>query len=127
MNIQVVDACFAIKWFLPEKGSVEARNVFEKLDYFFVPDLFLIEMDSIISKKVRSKQLSVEEGEEIYKKIRTLRLISISYKKIQEDSFFLSTRFSISLYDACYLALAIKYNGLLHTADKRLCISHRFP
>ncbi|WP_421775483.1 type II toxin-antitoxin system VapC family toxin [Gracilimonas sp.] len=120
MNVPVIDACFAIKWFLPEDGSKEARRFFDELENFVVPDLFLIEIDNILSKKVRKRELDIPGAEEIFSIIRNLPFITIPYEKLSREVFFISTRFPVTQYDACYLALAVEYNGRFYTADKRL-------
>lgn len=119
MNIPVIDASFAIKWFLPEDGSENARRFFNGLDNFVVPDLFLIEIDNILSKKVRRKELDIPGAEEIFSIIRNLPFISVPYEKLSKEVFFISTRFPVTQYDACYLALAVEYDGRFYTADKR--------
>lgn len=119
MKVPVIDACFAIKWFLPEDGSENARRFFSELDNFVVPDLFLIEIDNILSKKVRQQELDIPGAEEIFSIIRNLPFISIPYDKLSKEVFFISTRFPVTQYDACYLALAVEYDGKFYTADKR--------
>lgn len=119
MKVPVIDACFAIKWFLPEDGSDNARRFFSELDNFVVPDLFLIEIDNILSKKVRKGELDIPGAEEIFSIIRDLPFITIPYEKLSKEVLFISTRFPVTQYDACYLALAVEYNGRFYTADKR--------
>ncbi|MEX0608437.1 MAG: type II toxin-antitoxin system VapC family toxin [Balneolaceae bacterium] len=116
----MIDACFAIKWFLPEQDSEKARSFLKELDHFVVPDLFLIEVDNILSKKVRQRELEIPEAEEIFRIIRNLPFITISYERLSKEIFFISTRFPVTQYDACYLALAVEYDGRFYTADKRL-------
>ncbi|MEX0722114.1 MAG: type II toxin-antitoxin system VapC family toxin [Balneolaceae bacterium] len=120
MKVCVIDACFAIKWFLPEIDSEKARAFLEELDHFLVPDLFLIEVDNILSKKVRRRELDIPEAEEIFRMIRNLPFITISYERLSKEVFFISTRFPVTQYDACYLALTVEYGGEFYTADKRL-------
>lgn len=120
MRVCVIDACFAIKWFLPEQDSEKARSFLKELDHFVVPDLFLIEVDNILSKKVRQRELEIPEAEEIFRIIRNLPFITISYERLSKEIFFISTRFPVTQYDACYLALAVEYDGRFYTADKRL-------
>ncbi|SMO78509.1 type II toxin-antitoxin system VapC family toxin [Gracilimonas mengyeensis] len=119
MKIPVIDACFAVKWFLPEDGSENARRFFSGLDNFVVPDLFLIEIDNILSKKVRRKELDISGAEKIFSIIRNLPFITVPYEKLSKEVFFISTRFPVTQYDACYLALAVEYDGRFYTADKR--------
>lgn len=120
MKVRVIDASVAIKWFLPEKGAEQAGTLLKEIDQFMVPDLFFIEFDSILSKKVRKRELEITEAEEIYTVLRRLPFITTPYERHSKEIFFLSTRFPITQYDACYLTLAIEYNGIFYTADKRL-------
>src|SRR5690554_6014627 len=105
MKEHIIDACFAIKWYLPEIQSEKARDVLKELDHFVVPDLFLTEMDNILTKKIRKKELSIDEAESIFNDLNSLPFISISYKRFREDAFFISSRYAVTQYDACYLAL----------------------
>ncbi|HCT53179.1 MAG TPA: hypothetical protein DF712_12040 [Balneola sp.] len=49
-----------------------------------------------------------------------MNFVTVAFDKIKEEAFFISTRFSITLYDACYLAVAVNYEGNLFTADIRM-------
>lgn len=120
MSRYVIDASFAIKWVLPEKGSDKALSILDELQRFFIPDLFLIESDSIITKKVRRKELDISDAPDLRRMVRKFPYISIPYKDISKFSFELSSTFFISHYDACYLAVTIEYNGILYTADLRM-------
>lgn len=120
MNLYVVDASFAIKWILPENNTEKALTVLDRLQRFLVPDLFLIESDSIISKKVRRRELEVADADSLRGKIRKFPYILIPYKDISKFALELSSTMAISHYDACYLAVAIEYEGVLYTADVRM-------
>lgn len=120
MSLYVVDASFAIKWLLPEKDTDKALSLLENLQRFFIPDLFLIESDSIISKKVRRRELKVSDATGLREKVRKFPYILIPYKDISKFALELSSTMAISHYDACYLAVAIEYEGVLFTADVRM-------
>lgn len=120
MKIPVIDACFAIKWFLPEEGSEKARAFLADLDNFVVPGLFLIEFDNILSKKVRKRELDISGAEKIFSLIRNFHFVSVPYEKFSKEILFISTRFPITQYDACYVALAVEYAGVFYTGDQRL-------
>jgi predicted nucleic acid-binding protein len=120
MNSFVIDASFAIKWLLPEKGSKKALSILEELQRFYVPDLFLIETDSIITKKIRRKELDLSEAPVLSNKIREFPFVTIPYQDIHQFALELSSTMYISHYDACYLAVAIEYEGVLYTADIRM-------
>jgi len=55
MRIPVIEACVAIKWFLPEKNYKKAGEILTSCNLLYAPDLFQIEMDSIVTKKVRQR------------------------------------------------------------------------
>jgi len=120
MTHYVIDASFAIKWILPEEGSDKALSVLEDLHRFIIPDLFLIESDSIITKKLRRRELDISDASDLRNKVRKFPYVTIPYSDISQFVFELSSTMYISLYDACYLAVAIEYEGFLYTADMRM-------
>lgn len=120
MSLPVVDASFAIKWILPEKGTDAALSVLDELHYFVVPDLFIIETDSIITKKVRRRELKSEDAPDLQEKIRQFPYLVIPYKRISGFALELSSTLAISHYDSCYLAVSIHFGGTLYTADLRM-------
>jgi len=70
MSIPVIDACVAIKWFLPERGHDIAAKILNNYNNMIAPDLFLIEMDAIISKKVRQQLIDLKDAQKIYEETR---------------------------------------------------------
>jgi predicted nucleic acid-binding protein len=116
----VIDASVAVKWFIPEKGTEQAHEVLEDLNFFYAPDIFLMEVDSVLTKKVRTRNISINEAFEKREQFRKLPFKLIDYEKIGEFAFRLSTEFAVTLYDAMYVATAIDYEAILHTADRRL-------
>ncbi|MEX0647132.1 MAG: type II toxin-antitoxin system VapC family toxin [Balneolaceae bacterium] len=115
----VIDACVAIKWFLPEKDHDKAGAILNQYNMMIAPDLFLIELDAIITKKVRQKLVEPEEAIQIYSEIRNIPFEFIPYNLISKLALDLSIALPVTQYDACYLATAIEYNQKLYTADKR--------
>jgi len=119
MNIPVIDACVAIKWFLPEEKYKEAGDILSHHNRLYAPDLLEIEMDSIITKKVRQRLLETEDAYRIYEEIRNIPIQIIPYSLISKLAFDLSAALPITQYDACYLAVAIEFNEKVVTADMR--------
>ncbi|HYW93978.1 MAG TPA: type II toxin-antitoxin system VapC family toxin [Bacteroidales bacterium] len=120
MNNFVIDASFAVKWLLWEDGTDKALEVLDRLLWFYAPDLFLMEIDAVLTKKVRKRELDAAEALIKYEQARTLPFKLISYSKIDRFAIQLATEFSITLYDATYLATAIDYDAVLYTADRKL-------
>jgi len=119
MNIPVVDACVAIKWFLPEKNYQKAGKILSSYNRMFAPDLFLVEMDSIITKKVRQRLIETEDAYRIYEEVRNIPIQIIPYSLIGKLAFDLSVALPITQYDACYLAVAIEFGEKVISADMR--------
>ena len=119
MILSVVDACVAIKWFLPEKGHEKAAGILERCELMLAPDLFYIEMDAIITKKVRQKLIEPDDAPVIYKEIRNIPFKIIPYTLISKMALDLSSTLPVTQYDACYLSVAIEYNQVVLTADQR--------
>lgn len=119
MIIPVIDACVAIKWFLPETGYKNAGAILRKHNKMIAPDLFFVEMDAIITKKVRQKLTEREDASNIYDEVRNIPFQVVPYTLISKIAFDLSSALSITQYDACYLSVAIEFDQKVYTADKR--------
>lgn len=119
MNTPVIDACVAIKWFLPEENYKKAGEILSSQNRLLAPDLFQIEMDSIISKKVRQRLIETDDAYRIYEEIRNFPIQTIPYSLICKLALDLSVALPITQYDACYLAVAIEYDEKVISADMR--------
>lgn len=120
MSNFVVDASVAIKCFFWEEGTEESLRLLDYIISFYVPEFFIMEIDSVITKKVRRRELQADEALSKRKQLRKLPYKLIPYKEIEDLAFELSTKFSVTLYDASYLATAIDYKATVYTADQRL-------
>ncbi|WP_340106467.1 type II toxin-antitoxin system VapC family toxin [Rhodohalobacter sp. 8-1] len=119
MNIPVIDACVAIKWFLPENNYQKAVDILSSYNRLYAPDLFQFEMDSIITKKVRQHLIEPDDAYNIYEEIRNIPIQIIPYSLIGKLAFDLSVALPITQYEACYLAVAIEYGEKVISADMR--------
>ncbi|MEQ9310175.1 MAG: type II toxin-antitoxin system VapC family toxin [Balneolaceae bacterium] len=120
MSSYVIDASVAAKWLFLENGTEESVQLLDQFEYFYAPDLFQIELDSIITKKVRKKELSFEEAPIKKNQASKLPARFITYEQISDIAFDISTTLSITLYDASYVATAILTKSIFYTADERL-------
>ena len=120
MNDFVIDASVAFKWFVWEEDTDDALILLDQLEFFYVPNIFLLEIDSILTKKVRKRELEIGEAMSKRELYRKLPYRSIGYDEIEDFAFRLATEFSITLFDALYLATTVDYEAILYTADKKL-------
>lgn len=120
MNPFIIDTSVAAKWLFREKGSRKAESLLEQFSFFFVPDLFVIELDAVIAKKVRKREITTDEALAKNKKRRKLPYRIVEYSEISGLSLELSVSLPITLYDATYIATAIEKHGIVYTADQKL-------
>ncbi|MDR8393305.1 type II toxin-antitoxin system VapC family toxin [Aliifodinibius sp. S!AR15-10] len=120
MKDLVIDASVAAKWLFLEKGSDQAEMLIEKINFFFAPLLFPMEMNSVITKKVRRDELNVDEANKKRVQVRKLPFKIAWDKQIDELAFELAISLPLTYYDSTYIASAIENDAVLITADERL-------
>jgi predicted nucleic acid-binding protein len=69
---------------------------------------------------VRAGQLSYDDSDEALGAAASLPLDVVPTRLLARQALAFATRRRLSAYDACYLALAIGYDAVLVTADRRL-------
>ncbi len=116
----MIDASIAAKWLFLEKGSDKAQDLLERFDFFYAPNLFRIELQSIITKKVRKKELSVDEAPIKKSQVSRLPVRFLNYHQLSDIAFDISVTLPVTLYDATYIATAILTESIFYTADERL-------
>lgn len=118
-DLKVIDASLALKWAVNEEYSEEALSLLDELEVFICPEVFYLEIDSVLSKRVRIRELQAFEAQEIKNNFRGLPCKLIPHSQIEEIAFQISTLFNVSYIDALYLSSAIKFNAVVHTADAK--------
>ena len=118
----VLDSSVVIKWYLRENLSDEARHlkdrIRERSQVVAVPRLFFVESANILWKKCRLvKEIGTHDAKGIYAQILDLPLHIIEDDEILLKALNLSLEHSVSIYDAVYLACALRTNVTLVTAD----------
>ena len=120
MSVFVVDASVVLKWFVPEIHSDAARRLLAATHQFLSPDLLFPEVGNAIWKKVRRGELTAEEGRRLAADISSVAVETVSTRGLMIDGHALAVTTGLSVYDAMYLALAIRLKTDLVTADDRL-------
>ena len=120
MSVFVVDASIVIKWFVPEIYSDAARQLLEHSHQYFAPDLLFAETANIVWKKVRLGELEAQQGEHLVKDIEKIAVETIPCRALAQDAYALATATNRTVYDAMYLALAVRLDTRMITADERL-------
>ena len=136
MNPVVVDASVAAKWVLPAEGETlteEAagwlRRYAQGEVLFLVPDLFWAETANLLWKALQHGRCSKEFAERAQASLVGRGLRTIASVSLLNLAFRIATDHQRTVYDSLYVALAVRANGQLITADERLAnaLAAHFP
>ena len=116
----MVDASVVIKWFVPEIHSDAARRLLEHDHQYFAPDLVFAETCNALWKKVRRGELTSAQGQHLVKDLGSIAVETIPARALANDAYSLAVSIGCSVYDAMYLALAVRLDSRMLTADERL-------
>jgi predicted nucleic acid-binding protein len=120
VTVFVIDASVVIKWFVPEIHSDAARRLLALPHEYVVPDLLFAEVPNTIWKKIRRGELTAEAGQRLVADIGRIAVEIVSCRALAEDAHALANVTGRTVYDAMYLALAVRLDTRMITADDRL-------
>jgi predicted nucleic acid-binding protein len=83
-------------------------------------DLFDVECANALWKRVRREQWPLEAAEKALSRVLNLPVRRVAAAEFVNDALRLAVALGLSVYDACYLALALASGLPLVTADWRL-------
>jgi predicted nucleic acid-binding protein len=118
----VVDANVAVKAYIEEAGSEAASELLTGTTRLLGPELIRVEVAGAICRRVRRRELEPAEAEarcqhwlaELDKGLFNLS----SDRELLPEAIALSTKLKHSVQDCLYLAVAIRGNAPLVTADR---------
>jgi predicted nucleic acid-binding protein len=116
----VVDASVAVKWFIPEELSADARILLAAEYELLAPDLLWAELGNVLWKKHRRRELDQGTASRL---LRDFSRVPIEFHPAEpwtEAALGLAIRYGITVYDGLYLAVAAGHGCRLVTADGRL-------
>jgi predicted nucleic acid-binding protein len=117
--IIVIDASVAAKWFFQEEHSDAALDLLGNPFDLKAPDFLYLELESLLCKRTRRKELSIEEALEMDIEIRSMPISSYPLAELRERAFELALETRSSIYDCLYLALAEALEAPMVTADRK--------
>lgn len=120
MTRHVVDASVAIKWFVEEEHAEAARVLLGDEYELLAPELLLLEFGNILRKKVQRDELETPEARLIRDGLEKQPIDLFSSSLLLEPALEIAFETGRTVYDSCYLALAILSDAELVTADERL-------
>jgi predicted nucleic acid-binding protein len=120
----VIDASVLIKFYVPEvlsdKASYLLDTVKEGEFSLLAPDLIFSETGNILWKKVRLKELTRSEVDEITDAIILLPVRAESSKSLLPLAVGIAMTYGITVYDAMYVTLTRVRETRMITADRKL-------
>lgn len=120
MTLLVVDASVAAKWVLVEEYTDAALRLLD-VDFDLIgPDLLLLELASVLRKKARRDEITVEGGRLMLQAIRRAPLQLQPSDPLLEPAWEIASEFDRGIYDCIYLALAAASGSRMVTADRKL-------
>jgi predicted nucleic acid-binding protein len=120
MTPHVVDASVVIKWFVNEVHAEAARRLQEDQYQLFAPDLLWSECGKILWKKVRRGELTPDEARLIWGGLEQQPISTFSSRSLLDLALEIALDTNRTVYDSCYLAVAILVGCQLVAADQRL-------
>lgn len=112
----VLDASVAIKVFLDEEGSVEARALVASGARFIAPALVLAEIADVLLKRRRRREVTPAFATAVLQRAATLFDELARIESLTTRAFEIAADHQLTAYDALYLALAEDRKRPLATA-----------
>ena len=120
----VLDASVIIKWFIPETYWEQASRLQHYSESsLHTPDFSQLECTSILSKKVRRKELKISESNQIQELLLQMPVQMHSWQDLLLEAGQVAHETYRSVYDCLYLVLAKQIKGKMVTADKKLYLA----
>lgn len=120
----VLDASVAVSWFLPDEPDPYPTHVLEKFpeDQAQVPSIWASELANVLLMAERRKRLTSTETASVLARLQHLpiEVVSLEVDVILAQVLPLAREHRLSVYDAVYLALAIREQIPLATLDQDL-------
>ncbi len=120
----VVDSSVAIKRFVLEDHSAQATDLLTGFrsgqHRLLAPDFINIEFSNIVWKKQVRQGLSAEDAEIILNDFPLIGLALTSSGDLLRDAYNLAVTYDRTIYDSLYLALSIREQCQMVTAEERL-------
>ncbi len=117
----VVDASVAVKWFVEENLRQEARLLVKQGHELVSPDFILIETANIAWKKALRGEIGKDQARTIVAAVPQYVPTLYPSSELMDRALELALALDHPVYDCLYLSCADIVDGVLITADEKLC------
>ena len=121
MSRLVIDASVAIKWFLPERYSINALRLLDAGHEMYAPDLIFPECGNVLWKKWLRQEIEAPFIAGLLKDLGRMNLVVVPAFSLTVEAARIAVTWRRSYYDSVYLALAQASGSRMATADEKLC------
>ncbi len=120
MTRYVVDASVVVKWFVPEVHAEAAQSLLREGLSLYSPDLVRAEIGNVLWKKWRRDEVSSDTVEAVLRDLEGFNLEIKPSTLLLGVAWDVARRFDRTFYDGLYVALAMRTDCPLVTADRKL-------
>ncbi len=120
MSVFVVDASVAAKWLLPEEADEPSHSLLTRADELHAPEFFLLEVDNVLCKWLRRGSITAAIASEARQFLRATGVELHPFAGLHDSAYAIANETRRSLYDCLYVALAVRLDGKMVTADRKL-------
>lgn len=124
MTAVVLDCSVTISWFMSDETSEISLNILDQVagGGAIVPIIWQLEVGNVLLMSQRNKRITKEQRHNALYVLNELPISidQVTSKHAWQETIELAERYSLSLYDACYLELSLRHVLPLATFDKHL-------
>jgi len=120
VSAYVVDASVIIKWLVPEDGSTQALLLARRGYQLVSPDLYRAEIANALWRKQRNGELTTAEARLAVELAARAPIDVVDSAGMLVAAVDLAATLDRTVYDALYIALALREGCQFVTADARL-------
>jgi predicted nucleic acid-binding protein len=123
VSLFVLDASFALTWCFPDRATPNTDAALQRMeshtDTATVPWVWQLEVANALGKAVSRAKVPLPRALEIWDELLLLPIRQVAIGSIPE-LLSLAVKHNLSVYDTCYLQLALISNLPIATNDEKL-------
>jgi predicted nucleic acid-binding protein len=116
----VVQACVAAQWYFPGPFTPQAEALLASSCELLAPDLLHVEIAALAARRVRLGEIGEDEAHAVLAELRQVPFEWTPVAALVPAALTLALRADLPLSESLYLALALRSDCPLVTADPRL-------
>jgi len=124
MSPIILDCSVTASWFIPDEFSKSSFYIRDKIRErgAIVPTIWSLEVGNVLLISERRKRITKEQRQKALYILKDLPIKTdeLTFKNAWFETIELAEKYNLTLYDACYLELVLRYNSILATFDNNL-------